>query len=187
MDPKKTSPYKFYQFWLNASDDDAQTYIKIFSTKGREEIESLIEEHTKAPHMRVLQHALADEVTTRVHSTKELNNAKSASQILFGKATEESLRGLDTDTFLSVFEGVPTFSISDSDLKEGIDIVNFLAQNTQVFSSNGEARRMVQGNGVSINKTKVDLEKTIGTDDLVSDRYILVQKGKKNYFLITVE
>lgn len=187
LDAKKTSPYKFYQFWLNASDADTETYIKIFSTKGKEEIEALISQHLEAPHQRVLQNALADEITTRVHSSEDLEKAKVASSILFGKATEDALRSLDADTLLSVFDGVPQFSISASELESGIPIIEFSAQKTQVFASNGEARRMIQGNGLAINKTKVTLDKTISKADLIAEKYVLVQKGKKNYFLVTVE
>jgi tyrosyl-tRNA synthetase len=187
LDAKKTSPYKFYQFWLNASDADTETYIKIFSTKGKEEIEGLIASHAEAPHLRLLQNALADEITVRVHSEKDLENAKVASSILFGKATEESLRSLDEDTLLSVFEGVPQFSVATSEIEAGIPIIDFSAQKTQVFASNGEARRMIQGNGLAINKTKVNLEKTITNEDLIAGKYVLVQKGKKNYFLVTLE
>lgn len=187
LDPKKTSPYKFYQFWLNASDTDTETYIKIFSTKSKDEIEALIASHAEAPHQRILQNALADEITIRVHNAEELEKAKVASSILFGKATEEALRSLDGDTLLSVFEGVPQFTIAQSELQEGINIVEFLAQKTSVFPSNGEARKMVQGNGVAINKTKVKLDKTISESDLIAEKYILAQKGKKNYFLVTVK
>ncbi len=187
LDAKKTSPYKFYQFWLNASDADTETYIKIFSTKGKEEIEALIATHAEAPHQRVLQNALADEITSRVHSAEELEKAKVASSILFGKATEEALRSLDADTLLSVFEGVPQFMVSASEVEAGIPIIDFSAQKTKVFVSNGEARRMIQGNGLAINKTKVTLDKTISKVDLIAEKYVLVQKGKKNYFLVTVE
>ena len=186
LDPEKTSPYKFYQFWLNASDEDVSNFIRIFSTKGREEIEGLEKEHLEAPHLRILQKALAEEITERVHSKEELENAIKASEILFGKATEESLRSLDERTLLSVFEGVPQFSIDRSNLEEGLGIVDFLAETTAVFPSKGEARKMVQGNGVAINKSKVALEKTMSPDDLLNGKYILVQKGKKNYYLITV-
>jgi len=187
LDAKRTSPYKFYQFWLNASDADTETYIKIFSIKNREAIEGLIASHGEAPHLRLLQNALADEITVRVHSEEDLENAKVASSILFGKATEESLRSLDADTLLSVFEGVPQFTVSASELEAGIPIIDFTAQKTQVFASNGEARRMIQGNGLAINKTKVNLEKTITNEDLIAGKYVLVQKGKKNYFLVTAE
>ena len=186
LDPEKTSPYEFYQFWLNAADSDAEGYIKIFSTKNREEIESIIAEHQEAPHLRVLQKALAEEVTKRVHSKDALEKAIAASQILFGKATEEALRSLDEQTLLSVFKGVPQFTISKAEIEAGLGIVDFLAQSTAVFPSKGEARKMTQGNGVSINKTKVTLDKQIGTNDLLNNKYILAQKGKKNYFLIIV-
>ena len=187
LDPEKTSPYEFYQFWLNAADSDAEGYIKIFSTKGKEEVEAIIAEHQQAPHLRVLQKALAEEVTARVHSQDALDKAIAASQILFGKATEDALRSLDEKTLLSVFKGVPQFTISTEELNQGIGIVDFLAQTTAVFPSKGEARKMTQGNGVSINKTKVSLDKMIGSDDLLNGKYILAQKGKKNYFLIIAE
>ena len=186
LDPKRTTPYAFYQFWLNASDADAENYIKIFSIKSREEIETLISEHAEAPFKRALQKALAEEITVRVHSQADLDNALAASQILFGKATEDQLRLLDRATLESVFEGVPQFEVSSSVLKGGVDIVEFLAEHTAVFPSKGEARKMVQGNGVAINKTKVGLDKQIDLQDLVADGLIIVQKGKKNYFLIKV-
>jgi len=184
LDSKRTSPYKFYQFWLNAGDEDAANYFRIFTIKGKEEVEALIAEHSEAPHARLLQNTLADEITTRVHSAEELEKAKAASQILFGKATEEALRDLDEDTLLSVFEGVPQFIVSKECLNEDLGIIDLLAQQSKVFNSNGEARKMIQANGVSINKTKVKLDKVISEADLISDKYVLVQKGKKNYFLI---
>ena len=187
LDAEKTSPYKFYQFWLNAADEDAEGYLKIFSLKSREEIDAIIAEHKTAPHLRTLQRALAEEVTKRVHSKADLDNAIEASQILFGNGTEDALRRLDEKTLLSVFEGVPQFTISKSNLDGGINIVDFLAQNTSIFPSKGEARKMTQANGVSINKTKVALEKAVTTNDLLSDKYILAQKGKKNYYLIIAE
>jgi tyrosyl-tRNA synthetase len=187
LDPEKTSPYEFYQFWLNAADADAEGYIKIFSLKSREEIEAIISAHDEAPHLRVLQKAIAEEVTERVHSKGELQKAIAASEILFGKATEEALRSLDEKTLLSVFKGVPQFTISKSELENGLSIVDFLAESTQVFPSKGEARKMTQGNGVSINKTKVTLDKSVGATDLLNDKYILAQKGKKNYYLIIAE
>lgn len=186
LDPERTSPYQFYQFWLNSADGDAETFIKIFSLKVRAEIEALIAEHREAPHMRLLQKALAEEITERVHSKKELQKALEASEILFGNATEDALRKLDERTLLNVFEGVPQFTIELAELESGINIVDFLAQSTQVFPSKGEARKMVQANGVAINKSKVDLEKVISPADLLNQNYILVQKGKKNYFLIRV-
>ena len=184
LDKTKTSPYKFYQFWLNSSDEDAKNYIKIFTLKSQEEINSIITEHEQAPHLRVLQKALADEVTTRVHSAEDLEMAIKASNILFGKSTADDLKSLDEDTFLSVFDGVPQFEVSANDFNCGI--VDFLAEKTQVFASKGEARRMLKSNAVSINKEKVNEEKQISRADLISNKYILVQKGKKNYFLIIV-
>ena len=185
LDKTKTSPYKFYQFWLNSSDEDAKNYIKIFTLKSQEEINSIITEHEQAPHLRVLQKALADEVTTRVHSAEDLEMAIKASNILFGKSTADDLKSLDEDTFLSVFDGVPQFEVSANDFDCGI--VDFLAEKTQVFGSKGEARRMLKSNAVSINKEKVNEEKQISSTDLISNRYILVQKGKKNYFLIIIK
>jgi tyrosyl-tRNA synthetase len=187
LDPEKTSPYAFYQFWLNAADQDAVNYLKIFSLKTREQIESIIATHEDAPHLRSLQRALAEEITARVHSQSDLENALAASEILFGNATEEALRKIDEKTLLSMFEGVPQFSLSKNTLEIGIDIVDFLAQETKVFSSKGEARKMTLGNGVSINKTKVTLEKKITTGDVLNGRYILAQKGKKNYYLIIID
>ena len=184
LDKTKTSPYKFYQFWLNSSDEDAKNYIKIFTLKSQEEINSIITEHEQAPHLRVLQKALADEVTTRVHSAEDLEMAIKASNILFGKSTADDLKSLDEDTFLSVFDGVPQFEVSTNDFDCGI--VDFLAEKTQVFASKGEARRMLNSNAVSINKEKVNEKKQISRADLISNKYILVQKGKKNYFLIVV-
>jgi tyrosyl-tRNA synthetase len=186
LDPEKTSPYKFYQFWLNAADEDAGGFIKIFSLKGREEIESLIEEHNNAPHERKLQRALAEEVTQRVHSREALENAIQASQMLFGRGTEESLRALDESTLLSVFEGVEQFQVSRDQLTAGIPIIELVAEKCSVFGSKGEARKLIQNNGLSINKTKVDLDKVVGEDDLLNNKLILVQKGKKNYYLVHV-
>ena len=185
LDKTKTSPYKFYQFWLNSSDEDAKNYIKIFTLKSREKINAIITEHEHAPHLRVLQKALADEVTTRVHSAEDLDMATKASNILFGKSTADDLKSLDEETFLSVFDGVPQFEVSANDFDCGI--VDFLAEKTQVFGSKGEARRMLKSNAVSINKEKVNEEKQISSADLISNKYILVQKGKKNYFLIIIK
>lgn len=186
LDKRRTSPYKFYQYWLNAADEDVEKWIKIFSLKTKEEIESLISEHAEAPHMRILQKALAEELTDRIHGAEELQNAVEASQILFGKSTEESLRKLDSDTLLSVFEGVPQFEVSKSVLQEGVSVIDFTADHTEVFSSKGEARRMLKSNAVSINKSKVDDAYEVSVNDLLNDAYILVQKGKKNYFLVRV-
>lgn len=184
LDAGKTSPYKFYQFWLNAADEDAENYIKIFSLKEREEIEVIIEAHRETPHQRQLQKALADEITERVHSAKDLDQAQKASSILFGNATEQSLRELDDSTLMSIFEGVPQFEVSKNEIDQDIPIVDFVAEKTAIFASKGEARRMIQSNGFSVNKAKVDLEKTISSSDLVNDHLIICQKGKKNYFLI---
>ena len=184
LDKSKTSPYKFYQFWLNSSDEDAKNYINIFTLKSEEEIKKLIEEHDKTPHLRLLQKSIAEEVTTRVHSKEDLEMAIKASSILFGSSTAEDLKSLDEDTFLSVFEGVPQFEIDKSDLSAGI--LDLLAEKTQVFASKGEARRMIQSNAVSINKEKITEDFKISEDDLLNRKYILAQKGKKNYFLIIV-
>ena len=186
LDPNRTAPYAFYQFWLNTADTDAENYIKIFSIKSRVEIETLIAEHNEAPDQRKLQKALAEEVTERVHSKKELENAQAASQILFGKATEEQLRKLDRSALESVFEGVPQFELSRATLAGGLDIIKALAEHTAIFPSKGEARKMVQGNGVAINKSKVDLDKILSEEDVVASGLIIAQKGKKNYFLISI-
>ena len=186
LDPKRTTPYAFYQFWLNAADSDAENYIKIFSIESRETIEALIAEHAEAPHQRKLQKALAEEITVRVHSQEDLENAQAASEILFGKATEDQLRRLDNDTLMSVFEGVPQHELSAAALEGGLDIVDALAEVTTIFPSKGEARKMVQGNGVAINKTKVTVNKQLTSEDVVAGNLILVQKGKKNYYLVRV-
>ena len=186
LDPKRTTPYAFYQFWLNAADSDAENYIKIFSIESRETIEALIAEHAEAPHQRKLQKALAEEIMVRVHSQEDLENAQAASEILFGKATEDQLRRLDNDTLMSVFEGVPQFELSAAALEGGLDIVDALAEVTTIFPSKGEARKMVQGNGVAINKTKVTVDKQLTSEDVVAGNLILVQKGKKNYYLVRV-
>lgn len=187
LDPERTSPYAFYQFWLNSADADVGNYIRIFSLKSREEIEALEAEHEKAPHLRILQKALAEEVTERVHSKEDLENALRASEILFGKATEEELRTIDNRTLLQVFEGVPQFTVSKSELESGIDIVEFLATSTSIMPSKGEARKMTQANGIAINKTKVAPGYEVSGNDLLNEKYILVQRGKKNYFLVIVE
>jgi tyrosyl-tRNA synthetase len=188
LDSEKTTPYAFYQFWLNTSDDDAEKYIKVFTLLPREEITSLIEEHKQAPHMRTLQKKLAEEITTMVHSREEYEMAVSASQILFGKGTAEQLHKLNESTFLSIFEGVPQFKISKSELESGINVIDLLAEKTQVFPSKGELRRTIKGNGLSINKEKInnpDLD--LNVNNLIGEKYILAQKGKKNYFLLIVE
>jgi tyrosyl-tRNA synthetase len=188
LDPKLTSPYKFFQFWLNTSDEDAEKYIKIFTLLQKAEIAELINQHSEAPHLRFLQKRLAEEVTVMVHSREDYEMAVEASQILFGQGTAELLRKLDQETFLAVFEGVPQFKISGKELKAGIKVVELLAEKTMVFPSKGELRRTIQGNGLSINKDKVaDPELVINSDFLIDGKYILIQKGKKNYFLLVVE
>jgi len=185
LDPKRTSPYKFYQFWLNTSDSDAEKYIKIFTLTSKEEVAELIEEHNKAPHLRSLQQKLAKDVTIMIHSKEEYDAAVEASQILFGKSTEEALKKLDEETFLSVFEGVEQFKVSGDIFTKGIDIVELLAVEAKVFPSKGELRRLLKGNAISINKEKVQAEDTIiDSKKLIADKYLLVQKGKKNYFII---
>ncbi len=185
LDPEKTSPYEFYQFWLNVSDEDAERYIKIFTLLDEQTVNSAIQEHRRDPGRRGLQQLLAKELTTMIHGEGEYANAVSASRMLFGNSTSDELRKLDEKTFLAVFSGVPTFDIQKSDLP--CDIIDFLAVKTQVFPSKGEARKMVQGNGVSINKDKItDVEYKVSGKDIVDGKYILAQKGKKNYFIINV-
>lgn len=187
LDPELTSPYKFYQFWLNVSDEDAEKYIKIFTMLSKEEIAGLIEKHRHEPHLRSLQQRLAKEVTIMVHSESEYNTAVNASNILFGKSTTEELKTLDEKTFLSVFEGVPMFDVEKTKLINGINILDLLAIETQVFPSKGELRRTIQGGGVSLNKQKVENEELlVNAGVLLNNKYILIQKGKKNYFLIRV-
>lgn len=186
LSPKYTSPYKFYQFWLTTSDADAERYIKIFTMLDKAEIDGLISEHQVEPHQRKLQHRLADEITTMVHGAEALENAHRASTILFGRSTEEDLRSLDEETLLEVFSGVPQFEVPQALIEAKSEIINFLAQETEIFKSKGEARKMVQANGVSINKAKVGLDKEIGSEDLIAGKFILAQKGKKNYYLIRV-
>ncbi|MGC9374580.1 MAG: tyrosine--tRNA ligase [Bacteroidales bacterium] len=185
LDPELTSPYKFYQFWLNVSDEDAEKYIKIFTMLPKDEIELLIEQHREEPHRRILQQRLAKEVTIMVHSEDDYLTAVTASRILFGKATTEELKNLDEKTFLSVFEGVPMFDIERAKMDAGINVLDLLAVETQIFSSKGELRRLIKGGGVSINKEKIPNDEIfVNTERLLNDKYILVQKGKKNYFLI---
>lgn len=184
LDPERTSPYKFYQFWLNTSDDDAEKYIRIFTLFGKEEIEMMIAEHQSAPHLRVLQKALAQDLTIRVHSEADYLAAVEASEILFGKGTAEALHKLDEDTLLSVFEGVPQFEISRDELEQGIGIVELVAEKTAIFPSKGEARRMLKDGGVQVNKAKVSEDFISNQSNLLSGKYLLVQKGKKNYYLL---
>jgi tyrosyl-tRNA synthetase len=188
LDPEKTSPYHFYQFWLNVSDEDAAKYIKIFTLLDRSEIEILAENHNKAPHERILQKRLAEEMTVMVHSRGEYDSVVEASQILFGKGTTESLRRMNESTFLSVFEGVPVFDIKKEALQAGISVTDLCSEHSQVFASKGELRRLVQGGGLSINKVRIDnSELIIGADYLLNNKYLLVQKGKKNYYLLRVK
>ena len=185
LDPEKTSPYEFYQFWLNVSDEDAERYIKIFTMLPKETIDAAIAEHRADPGRRTLQQLLAKEITTMIHGADEYDNAVSASKMLFGNSTSEELRKLDEKTFLAVFAGVPTFDVPRTELP--CNILDFLAVKTQVFPSKGEARKMTVGNGVSINKDKVtDIEYQISENDIVDGKYILAQKGKKNYFIINI-
>src|SRR5688572_8937783 len=189
LDPQKTSPYKFYQYWLNTSDEDAINFIKIFTQFGREETNALIEEHLKAPHLRKLQQALAKEITARVHSKADLESALSASNILFGNSTTGELQSLDEETLLAVFEGVPQTTISKADFENCASVTDLLSvvTNNIVFASKGEARKMIQAGGVSINKVKVSDAAAKPYFDLLQNKYLLAQKGKKNYYLIVVE
>ena len=185
LSKKYTSPYKFFQFWMNVSDDDAKRYIKIFTSLSREEIEALIKEHDAAPHLRVLQKRLAKEVTCMVHSEADYNAAVEASNILFGNATADALRALDEETFLQVFEGVESYEISLDELKAGIAPLDLLAEKTNIFPSKGEARKMIQANGFSMNKEKLtDPASPITDASLLNGKYLLFQKGKKNYYLV---
>ncbi|MGB5821028.1 MAG: tyrosine--tRNA ligase [Saonia sp.] len=182
----RTSPYKFYQYWLNTSDTDAEKYIKIFTFLSQEEINGLISEHGKAPHLRLLQKRLAKEITVMVHSPKDLENAIKASNILFGKSTSDDLRTLDEKTFLDVFDGVPQAEISKADMENGLDMIAALAAKTGFLSSNGEARRELKQNSISINKEKVKEDYTITHADLINGKYVLLQRGRKNYFVLVV-
>ncbi len=184
LDKTRTSPYKFYQYWLNASDEDAENYIKIFTLLNKVTIEGLIVQHQENPHMRLLQKTIAKEVTSMVHSEEDLQKAIQASQILFGRSTAEDLRNLDRQTFLEVFEGVPQSEVSRSALNNGIDMIALLASHTSFLKSNGEARRALSENSISVNKTKVNESYAIGSSDLIDDQYILLQRGKKNYFIV---
>ena len=188
LDPEKTSPYAFYQFWLNTGDVDAENYIRIFTLRTEEDINALIEEHRREPHRRLLQKTLAEDVTTMVHSREDLESAVEASQILFGRGTRETLLKMDEKTFLSVFEGVPQFTVSRDLLENGVSVVDLLAEETSVFPSKGELRRTLKGGGVSLNKEKLsNPEATVSTESLINNKYLLAQKGKKNYFLIIAQ
>jgi tyrosyl-tRNA synthetase len=186
LDPKLTSPYKFYQFWLNCSDEDAAKYIKIFTLYTKEEIDSFIKQHQEAPHLRVLQKSLAMEVTIRVHSLEDYKAAVEASEILFGKGTTESLKNLNEEMFLSVFEGVPQVEIAMDMLKNTQNCVDFLTDITKIMASKNEARRMLKEGSIQVNKAKINESFVFSNNDLINNRYILIQKGKKNYFLVKV-
>ena len=188
LDKRYTSPYHFYQFWLNVSDEDADKYIKIFTSLDKEEIDSIIAQHAEAPHLRLLQKRLAQEVTIMVHGQEEYDKAVAASGILFGNATSEALRSLDEETLLAVFDGVPRFEVARSLIEEGVKAVDLTAEHAAIFASKGEMRKLAQGGGISINKEKLAaFDQLIGVENLLNDKYILVQKGKKNYYLIIVK
>lgn len=188
LDRRYTSPYKFYQFWLNVSDDDAEKYIKIFTSMPKEEIESIVEEQKQAPHLRPLQKRLAEEITVMVHSREDYDLAVDASQILFGRSTSQALRNIDEETFLQVFEGVPQFTVSKDKLLSGIKAVDLLTEDAEVFPSKGELRKTVSAGGVMINKDKLkQFDDIIYQKHLIGDKYIVAQRGKKNYFLLIAE
>ena len=184
LDPEKTSPYKFFQYWINTSDADAERYIKIFTMLSKEEINSLIAQHAEAPHLRVLQNKLAEELTVLVHGREDLEKAKKASQILFGNSTSADLRTLDEKTFLEVFDGVPQAEVSAADIAGGLDMIAILSAKTGFISSNSEARRALKENSISVNKEKVGEDYQIAEKDLVDGKFILLQRGKKNYFIV---
>jgi len=187
LDANRTSPYKFYQFLLNTADGDVSNYMRVFSLKTQQEIEALQAEHAEAPHLRAMQRALADELTARVHSSGDLENAINASEVLFGKATSEALMSLDEATVLDVFEGVPQGRVSKAEIENGMGIVDLLAEKTGFLASNGEARRALKENSISINKNKVDDAFTSSSSNLIAGKYLLLQRGKKNYFLVIAE
>jgi tyrosyl-tRNA synthetase len=187
LDKNRTSPYKFYQYWLNASDKDAENYIKIFTLFEKEEIDQLIAEHREVPHLRILQKALAEDITRRVHSQEDLDGAIAATNVLFGKSTIDELKGLSESDFFSVFEGVPTATIAMSEFSEGLGIIDALSAKTGFLKSNGEARRELKGNAISVNKTKVQEDYVLKTEDLINDKYLLIGKGKKNNYVLIVE
>lgn len=186
LDPARTSPYKFYQYWLNSSDEDSEKYIRIFTFLDKPTIDALIAEHREAPHQRVLQKRLAVEITTMVHSQAELDKAIAASSILFGKATTDDLKKLDTQTFLDVFDGVPQAAVSRPSIEQGLDIIDALSANTGFLKSNSEARRALKENSISVNKNKVEEGRKLNVDDLINDRFVLLQRGKKNYYVLNV-
>lgn len=185
LDPEKTSPYKFYQFWLNASDDDTKKWIRIFTLKSQQEIESLETEHNAAPHLRILQKALAEDITIRTHSAEALETAIKTSEFLFGNGSLDFFKTLSETQVLEIFEGIPQFTISKQELEEGIDAATLLAEKSGVFESKGAAKKLIQGGGVSVNKEKLkDAADKLSLADLLNDQFIIVQKGKKNYYLL---
>ena len=186
LDAEKTSPYKFYQYWINVSDEDAQRYIKIFTMLSREEIEQLISEHQAAPHLRILQNKLAEELTTLVHGREELQKAQKASQILFGNSTSDDLRQLDAKTFLEVFDGVPQAEVTRTDIAAGLDMIAALSAKTGFIASNSEARRALKEKSIAVNKEKVEEIYIIGEKDIIDDKFVLLQRGNKNYFVIVI-
>ncbi|MEZ4874322.1 MAG: tyrosine--tRNA ligase [Flavobacteriaceae bacterium] len=186
LDAQRTSPYKFYQYWLNSSDEDAEKYIKIFTFLDKETIDGLVVEHKEAPHLRLLQKRLAEEVTTTVHGKEQLENAVKASEILFGNSTSEDLKKLNEQTFLDVFEGVPQAEITSEEISQGLDIVAALAEKTRFLKSNGEARRALKENSISVNKEKVGEDFVITSDDLINHTFVIIQRGRRNYFIIKV-
>ena len=186
LDAEKTSPYKFYQYWINVSDEDAQRYIKIFTMLSREEIEQLISEHQAAPHLRVLQNKLAEELTVLVHGREELQKAQKASQILFGNSTSDDLRQLDAKTFLEVFDGVPQAEVTRTDIAAGLDMIAALSATTGFIASNSEARRALKEKSIAVNKEKVEESYIIAEKDIIDDKFVLLQRGKKNYFVIVI-
>lgn len=186
LDANRTSPYKFYQYWLNSSDEDAEKYIKIFTFLTEDEIKGLVSEHKEAPHLRLLQKRLAEETTTMVHSKDDLENAIKASNILFGKSTSEDLKQLNEQTFLDVFDGVPQTQIEKKEIENGLDIIAALAEKGGFLKSNGEARRALKENSISVNKEKVKDDYSITTKDLINNKFVLLQRGKKNYFVLQI-
>ena len=187
LDRHRTSPYKFYQYWLNASDEDAEKYIKIFTFLDKDTIDALIAEHKETPHLRLLQKKVAEEVTIMVHSKEDLDNAIKASNILFGRSTSEDLKTLDEQTFLDVFDGVTQAEVSKEDIDNGLDMIGALAAKTGFLKSNGDARRALKENAISVNKEKVKEDFIISTKDLINDKFVLLQRGKKNYYVVTVK
>jgi tyrosyl-tRNA synthetase len=187
LDPARTSPYRFYQYWLNTSDEDAERFIKIFTFLSKEEIEELVAKHKEAPHQRELQRKLAEEITVMVHSQEEYENAVKASEVLFGKSTAEDLKKLNESTFLDVFEGVPQARVSREDVEAGLDMIAALSAKTEFLGSNGEARRALKENSISVNKEKVKEDYMITTEDLLNNKYVILNKGKRNTYIIRVE